>query len=119
MLNTNEKVIKHEVGLLDLAEELGNVSKACPVMGLSRDTFYRYQAAVEESGVEALLDWSRRKPKRKNRSDEQVEQAVVDDALEQPAHGQVCTRNELRKRHIRFADGRSGRLVATQSGMFS
>ena len=36
MLNTNEKVIKHKVGLLNLAEELGNVSKACQVMGLSR-----------------------------------------------------------------------------------
>ena len=98
MLNTNEKVIKHKVGLLDLAEELGNVSKACQVMGLSRDTFYRYKAAVEESGVEALLDSSRRKPNRKNRIDEQVEQAVVDYALEQPAHGQVRTSNELRKR---------------------
>ena len=58
MLNTNEKVIKHKVGLLNLAEELGNVSKACQVMGLSRDTFYRYKAAVEESGVETLLDHS-------------------------------------------------------------
>jgi ACT domain-containing protein len=48
MLNNNEKVIKHKVGLLNLAEELGNVSKACQAMGLSRDTFYRYKAAVEE-----------------------------------------------------------------------
>jgi transposase InsO family protein len=48
MLNNNEKVIKHKVGLLNLAEELGNVSKACKAMGLSRDTFYRYKAAVEE-----------------------------------------------------------------------
>jgi len=55
MLNTNERIIKHKVGLLNLAEELGNVSKACQVMGLSRDTFYRYKSAVEEGGVEALL----------------------------------------------------------------
>ena len=40
MIHTNEKVIKHKVGLLNLAEELGNVSKACKMMGLSRDTFY-------------------------------------------------------------------------------
>ena len=32
-------------------EELGNVSKACQVMGLSRDTFYRYKAAVDEGGA--------------------------------------------------------------------
>ncbi len=37
MLQSNEKIIKHKVGLLNLAEELGNVSKACQIMGLSRD----------------------------------------------------------------------------------
>jgi len=61
MLNTTDKIIKHKVGL-NLAEELGNVSKACQVMGLSRDTFYRYKSAVEEGGVEALLERTRRKP---------------------------------------------------------
>jgi ACT domain-containing protein len=56
VLNTTNKIIKHKVGLLNLAEELGNVSKACKVMGLSRDTFYRYQSAVEEGGMDALFD---------------------------------------------------------------
>ncbi len=51
MIHTNDKVIKHKVGLLNLAEELGNVSKACKMMGLSRDTFYRYKAANDEGGV--------------------------------------------------------------------
>jgi molybdenum-dependent DNA-binding transcriptional regulator ModE len=41
MIHTNEKIIRHKVGLLNLAEELGNVSKACQMMGVSRDTFYR------------------------------------------------------------------------------
>ncbi len=53
MIHTNDKVIKHKVGLLNLAEELGNVSKACKMMGLSRDTFYRYKSAADEGGVEA------------------------------------------------------------------
>ena len=35
MLQSNQKIIRHKVGLLNLAEELGNVSKACQVMGLS------------------------------------------------------------------------------------
>ncbi|MDH5561844.1 MAG: helix-turn-helix domain-containing protein, partial [Deltaproteobacteria bacterium] len=33
------KIIKNKVGLLKLAEELGNVSRACKIMGFSRDTF--------------------------------------------------------------------------------
>ena len=69
-------------------------------MGLSRDTFYRYKSAVEEGGVEALMDANRRKPNPKNRIDEKVEQAVIDYAIEQPAHGQVRVSNELRKRGV-------------------
>ncbi len=57
MFHTNNPIIKHKVGLLNLAEELGNVSKACQVMGVSRDTFYRYQELVDEGGLEALY-WS-------------------------------------------------------------
>jgi molybdenum-dependent DNA-binding transcriptional regulator ModE len=39
MLHSTKNVIKLKIGLLNLAEELGNVSKACRIMGLSRDTF--------------------------------------------------------------------------------
>lgn len=58
MLENNARIIKHKVGLLNLAEELGNVSKACKVIGLSRDTFYRYKAAVESGDFENLFDKS-------------------------------------------------------------
>lgn len=110
MINTTDKIIKHKVGLLNLAEELGNVSKACKVMGLSRDTFYRYKSAVEEGGVEALFDKSRRKPNIKNRVDEKVEQAVIDYAIEYPAHGQHRASNELRKLGV-FVSGSGVRSV--------
>lgn len=97
MLSSNDKIIKHKTGLLNLAEELGNVSKACQVMGYSRDTFYRYRDAVEEGGVEALFERTRRKPNMANRVDEATEQAVLISALEFPAYGQARTSNELRK----------------------
>lgn len=47
----SQNIIKHKPGLLNLARELGNISKACQVMGLSRDTFYRYRNAVQQGGV--------------------------------------------------------------------
>lgn len=97
MFHTNNPIIKHKAGLLNLAEELGNVSKACKVMGVSRDTFYRYQELVEHGGIEALIDKSRRAPNLKNRVDEETERAVTDYAVDYPAHGQVRTSNELRK----------------------
>lgn len=100
MNSVQQNVIKHKAGLLNLATELGNVSRACKVMGFSRDTFYRYQAAVEVGGVDALLDANRRKPNHKNRVEEVAETAVTAFALEQPAFGQVRVSNELRKRGI-------------------
>ncbi|WP_426317908.1 IS481 family transposase [Pseudoduganella sp. R-43] len=100
MRSVPQNVIKHKVGLLNLAAELGNVSRACKVMGFSRDTFYRYQSAMETGGVDALIDANRKKPNVKNRVDEAIETAVVGFSLEQPAFGQVRTSNELRKRGI-------------------
>lgn len=66
-------------------------------MGFSRDTFYRYRDAVEEGGVDALMEKTRRKPNLRNRVDPIVEQAVLEHAVDEPAHGQTRTSNELRK----------------------
>lgn len=88
MLHTANPVIKHKAGLLNLAEELSNVSKACKIMGVSRDTFYRYRELVAEGGVDAQINRSRRAPNLKNRTDEATEQAVVDYAVAFPTHGQ-------------------------------
>jgi transposase InsO family protein len=100
MLHTNERIIKNKVGLINLAEELQNISKACKVMGLSRETFYRYKRAVDEGGIESLMDKTRRKPNLINRVDEGTEKAVVEYAVAFPAHGQLRASNELRKRGI-------------------
>ena len=110
MLNTNNPIIKHKAGLLNLAEELGNVSKACKVMGVSRDTFYRYQELVAEGGIDSLINKSRRTPNHKNRVDDTIEQAVIDHAVEYPAHGQARASNELRKKGI-FISGSGVRSV--------
>ena len=100
MLHTANPVIKHKAGLLNLAEELSNVSKACKIMGVSRDTFYRYRELVAEGGVDAQINRSRRAPKLKNRTDEATEQAVVDYAVAFPTHGQHRASNELRKQGV-------------------
>src|SRR5213592_2952278 len=98
MEHRSSPIIRNKLGLLNLAQELGNVSKACKIMGLSRDTFYRYQEAIESGGVEALAEVTRRKPNIKNRTDELTEEAVIAFATDYPAYGQVRASNELRKR---------------------
>ena len=44
---------KRKLSLLQLAEELGNVSKACQIMGYHRDTFYEVRRAFQVGGVAA------------------------------------------------------------------
>ena len=100
MMHTSNQIIKHKVGLLNLAEELQNVSRACKVMGVSRDTFYRYQELTESGDVDALINKSRRVPNFKNRVDDHIEQAVIDYAIQYPAYGQHRTSNELRKQSV-------------------
>lgn len=77
MLHTNNQIIKHKVGLLNLAEELQNVSRACKVMGVSRDTFYRYQELVKSGDIDALINKSRRVPNLKNRVDDATEHQLL------------------------------------------
>ena len=104
-MTTDEKLIKNKVGLLKLAEHLGNVSQACKMMGYSRDTFYRVKELYDTGGEVALKEISRKKPIVANRVAPETERAVVAFATDKPAFGQMRTSNELKKQGVFISPG--------------
>jgi transposase InsO family protein len=88
---------RRKLSLLQLAEELGNVSKACRIMGYHRDTFYEVRRAFQVGGVAGLVE-EKRGPRgpHPNRVSDEVEEKILAYALDHPTHGQQRVANELR-----------------------
>ncbi|MGB0697237.1 MAG: helix-turn-helix domain-containing protein, partial [Rhodospirillaceae bacterium] len=89
-MTTEKKVARRKLSLLELAQEIGNVSKACKVMGYSRQQFYEIRRNYQTYGADGLVD---RLPGPRgphpNRVSEEIEAAVLDHAMEHPCHGPV------------------------------
>lgn len=92
---------KRKLSLLQLAEELGNVSKAVEIMGYHRDSYYEIRRAFQTGGVAGLVE-QRRGPKNPhpNRVSSEVEEHILAFSLEFPTYGAQRVANELRLRDI-------------------
>ena len=51
-MTAKQKLTQKRLTLLQLAEKLGNVSKACRFHKVSRSQFYEYKRAFQEHGFE-------------------------------------------------------------------
>lgn len=87
-MTTEKKVARRKLSLLQLASELKNVSRACKIMGYSRQQFYEIRRNYQTYGAEGLID---RLPGPKgphpNRVAEEVEKVILDHCLKHPTQG--------------------------------
>jgi transposase InsO family protein len=83
--------------LFTLAEELGNVSEACRLMGFHRSTYYALKAKVDRFGLEALRVRERRRPRMPNQIGPHLEQRILAFALARPGFGPRRISSELRR----------------------
>ena len=81
-MTTEKKVARRKLTLLELASQLGNVSKACRIVGYSRQQFYEIRRNFQTYGADGLLDRiaGPRNP-HPNRVGEDVEKAILDHCL--------------------------------------
>ena len=60
MTTSDDIIHQRRVRLLELAEELDNISEACRRMGISRTSYYEWKQGTEIGGLEAL--WPKQRP---------------------------------------------------------
>ena len=105
-MTSEQKVARRKLSLLELAQELGNVSRACQVMGYSRQQFYEIRRNFQTYGAQGLID---RLPGTRgphpNRVSAAIEQAVLDHAVAHPCHGALRVEQELRMRGLQVSSG--------------
>ena len=104
-MTQQQYIIRRKLKMVELAEQLNNISEACRKLGVSRRHFYDIKGALEEEGIEGLLEKARNKPRVRNRVLPEIEERVLQYSLEFPTHGQVRVANELKKQGVILSPG--------------
>ena len=104
-MTQQQYIISRKLNKLELGEVLGNISQACRKLGVSRQHYYDIKQAIEEEGLEGLLEKSRRVPRVGIRVALEIERKVLEYSLEYPTHGQVRAANELKRQWVQISAG--------------
>jgi len=86
-MDAAEKVARHRLSVLELAEALGNVSEACRRRGMTRTQFYEYRRRFQLYGLEGLKDLPPVHKSHPQTTPPEVEAEIIALSLEHPAWG--------------------------------
>jgi len=104
-MTQRQYIINRKLNIVELGKTLGNISEACRRLGVSRQHYYDIREAIQEEGIEGLLEKSRRVPRIGNRVAPEIEQKILEYSLEYPTQGQSRAANELKKKGIVISAG--------------
>ena len=94
-MTAKKKLAHKRLTLLQLAEKLGNVSKACRMHKVSRSQFYEYKRSFQEYGLEGLVDKPPIPATHPNQIPDATKDRIVRLSLEHPAFGQQRIADQL------------------------
>lgn len=95
-MTAKKKVAQKRLTLLQLAEKLGNVSKACRMHGVSRSQFYEYKRAFQERGFDGLIDKPPMPGPMPHELLPETKQRIIDLSLQHPTFGHQRIADQLR-----------------------
>jgi transposase InsO family protein len=105
-MTTKDKIARRKLGLLELAKEMHNVSRACRTLGYSRQQFYEIRRNFQTFGLEGLID---KQPGAKgphpNRVAQEIEDRILKEALEHPTYGALRVSQNLQLEGISVSSG--------------
>jgi transposase InsO family protein len=94
-MTANQKLAQKRLTLLQLAEKLGNVSKACRMHKVSRSQFYEYKRSFQQYGLDGLVDKPPIPLSHPNQLPAETVKRIVDLSLAHPAFGQQRIADQL------------------------
>jgi transposase InsO family protein len=104
---THEDIVyDRRVRVINHAAEIGNVTEACRVFGVSRKAYYEWLDKAERYGLSALLPKERRKPHQPNAMSSEEVSIILAEAVARPTLGPKSLLRHLKARGVdRSASG--------------
>ena len=105
MTSSKDRLISAKISILQLAEELQNISKACKTAGIARSSFYEIKKAYEQFGREGLAPRERRKPRMPNQIAPELEDKILQMTREYPSYSYNRISSQLQLQGIHVSGG--------------
>jgi len=115
-MEATEKVARHRLSVLELAEALGNVSEARRRRGMTRTQFYEYKRRFQTHGLEGLKDLPPIHRSHPQTTPPEVEAEIIALSLEHPGWGYHRLSDMMRLRG-RYVSGPTIQNILARNGM--